>query len=527
MASTTQRESAAEDYVDFDEYISFQIERTRSNVRLTDVLTAGVGAAAMGVLYLLAFVVLDHWAIPGGLPQAARTSMLLLLVVATIGWLAWKLAFPYMRHVNALFAARLIEKSHPELKSNLLNLVDLEQSGREVPDDIRRAIEKRAALTLSHVDVDQSVDRRLLMRLSYALFIAVVLFCLYTVLSPKKPWSSIWRALAPATEVAVSTRTEILRVTPEDTEVLARSQLEVLVDLRGEIPEKTFLYYTTVDNKFVDEPIEMRLVDDATKQFRAMVTGENGRGLLQSMTYRIEAGDARTRDYRVTVIQPPSATVESLHYEYPAYMEMSPATVPGGNLDSWEGATVTLSGRANTPVRSATLRFSDTEDINTRAEEVTGRIAEETKISAKWKLTMRSDGTHPHFYHVQCRNEKGESDPEPILYSVRIRADQPPDVALVSPKGDLERPANAIIPLVIDARDPDFKLRRINLRIEKDGEELIGPAVFEGNQQSHQGSFDWNLGAMSLKTGDTISYWIEAQDNKQPIANRKNSPKLR
>lgn len=527
MATTTEPRESSEQYVDFDEYISFQLERTRSNVRLTDLLTAVVGAGAMAVLYLLVFVVLDHWAFPGGLPQIARTSMLAVLALATIGWLVWKLAVPYMRHVNALFAARLIEKSHPELKSSLLNLVDLERSGREVPEDIRRAIEKRAAVTLSHVDVDQSVDRRALMRLSYALFIAVVLFCLYAVLSPKKPWSSIWRAIMPASSVAVSTRTEIIEVKPGDVELLARSQLEVLADLRGEIPEHVVLYYTTLDRKFVDEPIEMRPVDEFTKQFRALVTGDNGRGLLQNLTYRIEAGDARTRDYDVTVIQPPSAVVESLQFEFPPYMEMSPSNHAGGNIDAWEGTTVTLTGRANVPIRSATLRFSDNEDFSTRAEEVTAKVAENVRISASWKLTIRSDGTHPQFYHLQCRNDKGESDPEPILYTVRIRPDQAPDVALISPKGDLDKPANALIPLVVEARDPDFKLRRISLRIEKDGEELIGPQIFEGMDQGFRGSFDWDLGKHNLKPGDILSFWIEAQDNKQPVANRKNTPKLR
>jgi len=526
MATTTESHDA-EHYVEFDEYISYQLHRTRSSVRLTDLLTAAVGAAALGIGYLLVFVLFDHWVLPGGFSQGARLALLGLLFAALAGWLAWKLVLPYMRRVNALFAARLIEKSTPGLKSSLLNLVDLEQAGRPVPEEVRRALEKRAAVSLSKVDVDHAVDRRTLMRLSYVLFFTVLLFCLYTVLSPKKPWSSLWRAIAPVSSVPVATRTEIVRVQPGDQEVLARSQVEVTVDLRGEIPERTLLLYTTADRKFVDEPIEMRLVDDVTKQYRAVLNGESGRGILQNMTYRIQAGDAETEDFQLTVISPPSATVESLYYEYPSYMELPPVTQSGGNLDAWEGTKVRLTGRANMPVRTALVRFTDSENLNDKAEEVAGTISDGRRISAEWTLAVRSDGSSPPFYHVQCRNEKGESDPEPILYSVKIRPDQPPEVVLLAPRGDFEMPANGVVPLVIEARDPDFKLRRVKLQIEKDGEELIGPEIFEGSAPAYRGSYDWRLETLNLRAGDVLTFCVEAQDNKQPVANTGRTPRLR
>ncbi len=526
MATSTETHDAAQ-YVEFDEYISFQLQRTRSSVRLTDLLTAAVGAGSLAVVYLLIFVVLDHWVIPGGFSPIARISMLVALLVITAGWLGWKLVVPYMRRVNPLFAARLIEKSAPDLKGGLVTLVDLQRAGRDVPEEIRRAIEKRAAVMLSHVDVEHAVDRRRLMHLSYVLFLGVLLFCLYTVLSPKKPWSSLWRAILPAADLSVATRTEILRVLPGDVEVLARAQLEVTVDLRGEIPERTLLLYTTADRKFVDEPVEMRLADETTKQFRAMLTGENGRGILQNMSYRIVAGDAHSEDFHLTVLQPPSATIDSLHYVFPDYMELSPTTQAGGNIEAWEGATVSLSGHTNVPVRSAVLRFSDTEERNGKAEELVAKIEDGTKLSAQWKLAIRSDGSSPRSYHAQCRNEAGETDPEPIQYTVKIRPDAPPDVAMRHPAGDIEMPANGVVPLVVEARDPDFKLRRLKLQIEKSGEEIIGPEIYEGSEQSYSGSFDWRLTPLNLKAGDVLSFWIEAQDNKQPIANRKNTPKLR
>src|SRR5262249_10878048 len=160
---------------------------------------------------------------------------------------------PYSRKVTELFAAREIERSTPQLKSNLLNLVDLQRTDHEVAESIHTALEKRAAMALSQVNVDQVIDRQLLMRLSYALLEGVVVVCAYTLLSPKQ--ISFARAFFPFSREQVATQTEILEVNPGDTEVLARTPLEVTVDIRGHVPEHVYLFYTTDDRRFVDEAI--------------------------------------------------------------------------------------------------------------------------------------------------------------------------------------------------------------------------------------------------------------------------------
>ena len=53
-------------FVDFDEYVGLKLEKTRSSIRSTDLLTALFGVAAMFLTYLLIFVVLDQWVIHDG-----------------------------------------------------------------------------------------------------------------------------------------------------------------------------------------------------------------------------------------------------------------------------------------------------------------------------------------------------------------------------------------------------------------------------------------------------------------------------
>jgi collagen type III alpha len=532
MATTIEprtKEPASRQYVDFDEYIEYQLQKTRTKVKWTDVLTAAAGVAALVLGYLLVFVLLDHWIVPGGFGTTMRLVMLGGVAVIGTAWLAWMIAIPWFKSVNALFAARLIEKSDPEMHSTLLNLIDLRRAGKPVPESIRRTLEKRAALRLSHLDVDQAVDRRPLMRVSYALLALVALACMYTLFSPKKISSSVWRALAPTADVAVATRTEIHDVRPGDVEVLARTQLEVTADLRGETPERVTLYYTTADRKYVDEPVEMRQVDENLRRYRAIIAGEGGGGVLQNKTYRIEAGDAVTRDFQVAVRQPPSARVDEVSYVYPDYMEFPPRTQSGGHIDAWEGTTVTVTAKANMPVRSAVLVLSDDDDLTRRTAEIPMEVTDGARLRAEWKLTLRDETAqprYPRFYRIQCYNESRETDPQPTLYTINVRPDERPEVELLDPTGDLERPANAMVPLLIRARDPDFKLRFINLRVEKNGEEIGNEEIFDGHRQRFSTRYEFRLEKLNLEPGETISYWIEARDNKQPIGNRRNTPKL-
>lgn len=520
------------EFVNFDEYIDIQLRKTGSTIKSTDVLTAVVGILTLVTLYLLLFVIFDHWLVPGGFGPVTRGIMLAIVGSAACAWLVMKVIVPWRCRVSWLYAASTIEKASPALKSSLLNLVDMSRSGHEVSPEIYHSIERRAALALTHVDVNEAVDRRSLLRLSNALLAVVVLFCLYWIFSPKNPATSLWRAMVPSADVGVATRTEIFNVHPGDKDVLARSQLEVTADVRGEVPAQTFLYFTTADRKFVDERIEMRLENESARKFRCVMTGDNGGGILQNMTYRIVAGDAATPEYTIRVIHPPAAAIESIRLESPAYTRREPVVQTTGAIDALEGTRVMLKAHANMPLRPpASLQFFDDETASRRAEEIPIRITGETKLEVEWKLEIRSDGTYPHYYRIFCTNTAGASDPSPSLYSLAIRPDQPPEIILHDPKTDLKLPANAVLPLVIEARD-DFALRYIDLNIEKDGSPVNGPTIYsaQDDQQlksTHNTTYNWSLKDYHFRPKDTVTFWLQAKDNRQPIANASKTPALR
>ena len=312
-------------YVDFDEYVGLKLEKTRSTIRTTDLLTAAAGVVAMVLGYLLVFVLLDQWVVRDGFSSIWRWLLLSTLVISTISWLVWKIGIPSFQTVNSLFAAQEIEKADPGLKSNLLNLIDLKRTGRSINPAILKALERRAAVQLQEIDVTHAIDHRPLIRTSYLLLTVIVLFSLYALISPKKISNSIWRGILPAANVPLATRTEILAVKPGNVSIPAHTPtVDIQVDLGGEIPHQVWLLYSTADGKFQRQPVEMRVEATGQTRFQGKLLAENSQGLMQDLTYSIRAGDAESEQFKVTVEQPPSAEIESIRIEFPPYMKLSP-----------------------------------------------------------------------------------------------------------------------------------------------------------------------------------------------------------
>lgn len=534
--SSTLKSSATGDggrqYVGFEEYIEYQLRIARKGIHSADLLTGLVGAVLLLCGYLLVFAVTDHWLIHGGWGQAARYAWWLVFV-AGLGYWGWKKIYsPWSQRVTQLYAASQLEHVHPELKSNLLTLVDLQQAGRPVSPAILEAIERRAATNLQQVNVDDAVDRRTLTHLSYALLGLVVVLCIYMLASPKSLMSSAWRALLPMANVAPGTRTTILEVLPGDATVLSHAKPDITAVLSGTIPPEVRVVYSTADRKVVNEVVKLQDTDEGIHRYRGRLIGEGGQGLMQNLTYRIEAGDAVSPTYSITVKQPPTATVSEIIYDYPAYMGIDDRTQADSAIDAWEGTTVTIKAQANVPIDSAIIKFSDTEDTTLKAEEFPMRIEDGVHLSFPWMLKFRPDGTFPRFYRIEPvkGNERGTGL---TLHTVRIRPDLPPKIDILYPQGDIELPANTALPVAYEANDPDFQLKSVVMKFEKDGEPLPRQAVlFESPPVAPKtkGKHSIALKDFGVEAGQKLVFWLEAKDNFEPFADRVSnlarSPKI-
>ena len=116
--------------------------------------------------------------LPGGLPAWARWAWLAtgvgVAVAAAARWLV-----PLVRYrVNLVFAARAIERDHPELHNDLVNAVLVKEHSGEAAEAVVKSLRRRAARRLSGVPDEGVVDRTPAVRLAWVLAALVGVICL-------------------------------------------------------------------------------------------------------------------------------------------------------------------------------------------------------------------------------------------------------------------------------------------------------------------------------------------------------------
>ena len=221
---------ASHSYAQADEYIQYKLQKARRRIKWADLLTAGLLAAVVLIGYVLVFTVLDHWVVSGGFSPWIRAIGLAVVCIACLGILIRYVAIPWAKTIHPLYAARVLDSSDGGIKGALVSLIDLNagkgQSGsNQVSASVRSVMEKRAAVSLADVNVDEAIDQRWLMKLGIALFVLVVLTSIYAVASPKS--INLLRPLSVANS-AVATETRILKVVPGTTTIASGESLEAV-----------------------------------------------------------------------------------------------------------------------------------------------------------------------------------------------------------------------------------------------------------------------------------------------------------
>jgi hypothetical protein len=478
------------------------------------------------LLLLLAAAVADHWIV--GLGAAARLLMLAVVVIWN-GYCGWRWVMPSLvRRINPLYAADAIERQEPSLKNSLINYLLV----REHPEEtavVRDALERQAAYDLAAVPVDTAVDRTHVLRLGYALVAVVLAFAVYKVASPKDPFRTVARVLAPLADIARPSRVTIREVTPGDAEIFAGLDLTVSAVIEGlRSSEEATLLYSTADGQVVEAPVALQRQDDR-RHWRAAVPPDT-QGAQQDFRYRLRAGDAITEEFQVRVSPAPSVIVRSVHYEYPAYTRRAAETVEDrGDLSALEGTRVTLRAEANQPIQSAWIEFDPPVGGGTPGAaktEAAGALkrlplkAEDRMASGSFRLEWDAKAGAPRHrsYRVRFITPQGHRNERPIVHAIEVQRDLPPEIEILDPQQSrIEVPEDGQREIVVRAIDPDFGVSQILLRAVAGGTDLKVPALLSdpaGRTGQIVVKHNFQPRDHGLKAGDQVVYWARVEDNR-------------
>lgn len=507
-------------FVRYDEYIDKQIDSTRRSVKAVDLLTAVLTITVGTLGFLLAAAMIEHWLVPGGFNVAVRL-LLFVVLVGSLTVFTTRRLWPLVRgSINPAYAAQAIEQENPSLKNSLLNLLLFRQHRDDVTDAVYETLEAEAAKRLTRVPIDSAVDRTQLLRLGYALVLILAVAALYKILSPKDPFASAERVLMPWARLAAPSRVSIENIEPGHVTLSRGETLSVAADVRGiGEDDPVVVRFTTADGQAVDRAATMK-PDTAGLRFTGQIPpqGDAALGVAQDLRYHIEAGDARSLEYKVTVISAPTITVEQIDYDYPDYTGYADRSIERlGDIRAIEGTRVTIHARANQPIDEAAVDF---ESDGRRDVQFTARGEQ---AQASFTLELRDDRLTAKYtsYSLRFTGVDGRSNRDPVKFPIEVVPDVQPEAAILAPKEKTrDVRLDETVEIYVEARDPDFALAEVRVWGEAAGRNVIDERLLRGE---HNGRFTGRLqftpGKHELHAGDVVRYWVTARDNRAPQAN--------
>ena len=506
--------------------IQERLRKTQRHVKGVDI-AEGLVTLAVGILgYLLVAAVIDHWLVEGGLGFGGRLWLWAALVGVAGAYFARRVLPPLVRRINPIFAAATIERSQPTLKNSLINFLLLRGRRQEVAMPVYQAMERRAADDLTNVEIDVAVDRSHVIRMGIVLAVVLAAFSLYLIVSPKNPIRSAARILLPWSNIAAPTRVMILDIKPGNTAAFHGETVTVSAEITGlDEDDSPQLIYSTADGQTVDQSIPLTQPEGDYRHECRLPPGNLG--MQQDITYRLVAGDCRSDRYRINVQIAPAIVVDSVVYHYPPYTGIGDQTVERqGDLRAIEGTEVTVRATANTEIKpgSAEIDLGCTDQHKLRMT-VEGR-------TAVGHFTLRLNPKDPALaeydsYQIRFVDLQGRENTQPIRHRIDVIRDLPPEVQIVEPKkDDVSVAVHGKLAIKVQAEDADYGLRTVAVRAQREERSLLIPPLLDRPKPEltwtgkFAGTYVFEPAKLGLKAGDRVEYWVEAEDNREPVAGR-------
>ncbi len=515
------------------QYVNQQLERTRTQVKITELIGGLLTILAFAICFLLVAAIWDAWIWP--LSTTGRWICLLMLLGISAAYACTSILPLFLKRINTEYAAKMIEEAKPSFKNSLLNYVSLRKTNQLIRPAVLDAVSRQAATDLASVPSDATVDRSKLIRLGFILIGLVVVGIVYQILSPKDAFQTIGRVLAPNAKIAKPAVVKISDVTPGDSTVFFGEQVEITAVIQGRFqPDDVKIEYSTKDGQLIDQVVPM-VAEETGNRYQAMLPGF-GNGIQQSLTYRVVAQDGASPYFDITVQPNPTIAVESLVLMPPSYTNLPERVLTGtGNIDVLEGTNVTINAVANLPIKVAYIELLD-ETVNASEGRKEASRDSSSRYNKIRTIEMRSEGKtatarvmaqlnasrkkpFASHYQIWFVSDEDDRNQKPNIYPIRITPDLAPEVVITNPdESDVSVPENGTLSVEIEANDLDFAISSVEFHLDFQG----GTRRLDKQLQLKSGNGNQRVTAryilrpseLGLENGDEAMFFATASDNR-------------
>lgn len=508
--------------------IATHVRQAAKFIRALDIMVLMSGWLVLILATWLVGSVIDHWLV--ALPMLARWSIWLAVVALSTWYAATRLTPLLVRRINPTYAAQRIEQIVPEFKNGLIAWFELQSMpDHGVPKGVMAALSYRAMRFIGGYDPSSTIDSGPLIKRAGLIVLLVIGLSVYGALSPKSILESGMRLAMPWLNTAAPTRVQILEVSPGSTELTYGVPLDVTADLKGlRNNEPVMVCYNTLDGQFSNIRTPLTASIEGFQFKGAVKTGTNG--VEHDMEYWIEAGDAVSRKYRVTLSPLPSLAVDRVLVEFPKYTRLQPRDFsPTVDIEAVEGSKMDVWGSSNQQLSRARLvtnaQLNEAGQIYQAGEYLEMTVDGQTVQGSCWLFPSKQS------FCLSGANVRGDSNIYPVSRPLKISADLPPEIELVGPEDRVVKVApTSRLTLEIRASDPDYGLTKVVLNLRQNQIPSTTRVLLEGADEGKDPTLarvfpvPLNLADLKASPGDRIEIIATAFDNRHDPNSKTLSP---
>ncbi len=511
-----------------DRAIAQLLRRFRQRIRAIDFMALSCAYVGFAILFFLAAATTDRWFI---LDKNVRIGLLSIFGLASLGYLLLALLVLF-RRINSLYLAKKIEKANPSLGDGLLTYVQVVRGEATFGEEFTKTISDRVSANVAGggVALGPATPKRFLKIAGYFAVTVSVLF-LATAAAVGQPFFvCLRRVMFPKSNILPPTLTQIAEVRPGDTTALPSKPVEVCASIAGPRVSSVLLYYSHDETAWFyvnmhPSESEPRASASGTQpgpdaEVRAADWCAQLPAFEKDAMYFVAAGDTKSDQYHVSIVPPPSLQVSRVQLRPPSYSGMPAKEIQGGNIDALMGTEATVFVRAARPLTKCSIVRGDRQPEPLPLP----KPGEKTEVGC----TFVVDKTEP--YYFLCEDEYGFKSENPVKYDIVARTDIAPTVHIVSP-GSAEVPHNQQFVLTVTAAD-DCGVKELSLSFrakDRAGEKWRLPfrggaaekAASQTRQYVRNAVVERALtpAELGLKSGDSMLYFVQAQDTCEPTTN--------
>ena len=445
--------------------------------RAVTLLRGAAATLAVAAACVLAIMGVDYWVVI--FSNAARWSMSLAALGATLLAGLWLIARPLARRRGLTAAARAVEGRHPQFMERLSSTVELLTS-TDAPvlrgsDELIAVLAGQAACDAEALIPGREISfRPAAWPMAAAAAVLGVLASLL-VLWPNQAGILLRRAMLENVSRVSATSLKITRVDAADLKAWNRDGIDYVMLAGGRLH---------VELAVADQAVakaQFRKSDFAGGAENVLSMAHLGEGpdgsrrftitcppAQGSLRFRLGAGDALTRYYSVRVVPAPAVRGIDVRIDYPAYARRSAecTTDVAGDIAAVAGSKATISVRAAAPPAKA--------EFVVGGRSYPARTGAAPDGSSVYEYSFELIRGPKYRWSVRLTDEYGFTNP-PAQHAIEVLPDCPPLAVLTAPPRG-PRPAQARLKLKPTDRlsvayrvADDFGISSAALEVEADG----------------------------------------------------------